>query len=529
MLALQSSQISILSTNQLGALSTAKVSLLRTTQIAALNTDQIANLSTLALFALLTGAIAALESEDIAALGTSQIAALRSTQWNALSAVQLTALSTDALNVVTTNTLRALGTTQMAGLSSDCVAALATNSLLALSTTQIAAISTDAVASLATSNLHAMSTRQLAAMLTEQIVGLTTDQAASLSTSQVRAFSTDQIAALETVDFAVVGTASIRILTTNQTNALTSAQINALTSSQTAALTTIQEGILGLSTPIMLDLNGDGIHTLRQSSGVQFDLLATGQAVHTGWVGDGDGLLAWDRNQDGQINDGSELFGSSTQLADGSRAADGYQALGVLDANADGVISAADSGFSALSVWVDANANGTTEAGELHTLAELSITQISLATAQTAKDNNGNVIGLESQFTTLDGKSHAAADVWLAYALPSPSANPAALNAQVASLGQSISVYQATVTPPTSEPGALSAHGDAAGYGSSGLLAPAMLADAMRQYTSAHLLSAPASSASAVAMQVSSVAQLASDPLQGRTPPGWMPIASPKT
>jgi hypothetical protein len=433
------------------------------------------------------------------------------------------------LNALSTTTLRALGTSQIAGLTSDAVSSLGTASLLALTTTQIAALSTDAVASLGTSSVRALSTRQLVALLTEQIAGLTTDQAASLSTLQIRALSTDQIAALETEDLAVISTAGIRIMSTSQADALSDTQISALTTMQTAALTTTQEAILGLSTPIMLDLNGDGIHTLAHASGVQFDLLATGTAVRTGWVGNGDGLLAWDRNHDGRINDGSELFGSSTQLADGSRALDGYQALRALDSNADGVISAADSGFSELTVWVDGNANASTEAGELRTLKDLNITEISLSATQAAIDDNGNLIGLESQFTTGDGQVHAAADVWLAYSAATPTTAAApALDTHVARLGQSIAMYQES-TALAGGTGALPTVSGPAGSGSSNLLAPGTLADSIRRFTSGEPLGAPAQRPAAAAMQAGAAAQLASDHLQGKTPPDWILAGPPRT
>jgi hypothetical protein len=73
-------------------------------------------------------------------------------------------------------------------------------------------------------------------------------------------------------------------------------------------------------TPLVLDLDGNGVRTLGLEAGVQFDLAASGSKRTTGWVGSGDGLLALDRNGDGAINDGSELFGSATRLADGSTA-----------------------------------------------------------------------------------------------------------------------------------------------------------------------------------------------------------------
>jgi hypothetical protein len=119
-----------------------------------------------------------------------------------------------------------------------------------------------------------------------------------------------------------------------------------------------------------------------------------------------------DRNNDGTINDGSELFGSSTVLADGSKAIDGYQALAQLDTNRDGVISSEDAQFARLGVWVDGNADGSTGTGEVKSLAELNISQLSLKVEATSNTNNGNLIGLTSSYQTADGVNHTAADVW---------------------------------------------------------------------------------------------------------------------
>jgi hypothetical protein len=140
--------------------------------------------------------------------------------------------------------------------------------------------------------------------------------------------------------------------------------------------------------------------------------LANGQPVQTGWVGSGDGLLVMDRNQDGSINDGSELFGTSTVMADGSKAVDGYQALAQLDTNQDGVISSVDAQFAKLGVWVDGNADGQTGVGEVKSLAQLNIAQLSLNAQVTTDTNNGNLVGLTSSYQTTDGVNHIAADVW---------------------------------------------------------------------------------------------------------------------
>jgi hypothetical protein len=205
-----------------------------------------------------------------------------------------------------------------------------------------------------------------------------------------------------------------------------------LTTDQVAALNS------PLGTPIVLDLNGDGINTLGLSAGVNFDLLANGNKTNVGWVGGGDGLLALDRNGDGVINDGSELFGSGTTLANGSKATQGYAALAELDTNGDGVVDAKDSAYADLRVWVDGNADGVSQSDELKSLEALGITKLNLDAKQNVSLNNGNFVGITSTYETADGASHTAADVW--FAMGNTASN---LTSSVSSLSAAMSSFDA--------------------------------------------------------------------------------------
>jgi hypothetical protein len=164
--------------------------------------------------------------------------------------------------------------------------------------------------------------------------------------------------------------------------------------------------------PLVLDLNGDGVQTADISESVVFDLLGTGKKQVTSWVDRHDGFLAIDLNGDGQINSGTELLGSGTQLANGNKAADGWQALTQHDTNMDGHINAADAVFSQLRVWVDANGDSVTDAGELRTMDDVGIVGINLAADDAMVAQNGNYLRGFSSYTTKDGTTHEVVDAW---------------------------------------------------------------------------------------------------------------------
>jgi len=97
--------------------------------------------------------------------------------------------------------------------------------------------------------------------------------------------------------------------------------------------------------PLVLDLNGDGVITTSQSGGVHFDNDGNGFSELTGWIDSNDGLLVIDKNNNGKIDNGNELFGNNTLLADGSTATNGFLALATYDTNKDGKIDASDTQF----------------------------------------------------------------------------------------------------------------------------------------------------------------------------------------
>jgi len=68
------------------------------------------------------------------------------------------------------------------------------------------------------------------------------------------------------------------------------------------------------SSPIIVDTTGHGFHLTSAEDGVWFDIHADGHPVLISWTatGSGNAFLALDRNHNGRIDDGKELFGNIT-------------------------------------------------------------------------------------------------------------------------------------------------------------------------------------------------------------------------
>ena len=161
-------------------------------------------------------------------------------------------------------------------------------------------------------------------------------------------------------------------------------------------------------TPIVIDLDGNGIQTIaRSDAGGTFDLFGTGVAVASGWISGGDGFLAVDVDGNGIINSSAELFGGTGKGA-------GFAKLGAYDSNGDGMVSMLDADFANLLVWQDANGNHQTDAGELMTLAQAGVSSLSLSLADQNfyADTQGNVHGETSSATLANGESVTMTDVY---------------------------------------------------------------------------------------------------------------------
>lgn len=154
-------------------------------------------------------------------------------------------------------------------------------------------------------------------------------------------------------------------------------------------------------TPIVVDVDGDGFALTSASNGVMFDLFNDAHPVKVSWttVNSDDAWLALDRNGNGVIDNGSELFGNVTPQppSEPGQTPNGFIALGVYDlpengGNGDGMVDKRDSVYRKLLLWQDKNHNGYSEENELHSLHLLGIAGLHLNYKQSLRqDQYGNV------------------------------------------------------------------------------------------------------------------------------------------
>jgi hypothetical protein len=174
--------------------------------------------------------------------------------------------------------------------------------------------------------------------------------------------------------------------------------------------------------PIVIDLEGDGYDLTNATQGVMFDLGSTGHPVRVSWtaIGSDDAWLVLDRNGNGRIDDGSEMFGNLTPQP-ASDDPNGFLALAVFDTrayggNGDGIIDERDAIFTKLRVWLDDNHNGISEPWELQTLPEVGIKSISLEYSESGRvDKWGNRFRYRAKVSFADGTSKWAYDVFLQF------------------------------------------------------------------------------------------------------------------
>lgn len=143
--------------------------------------------------------------------------------------------------------------------------------------------------------------------------------------------------------------------------------------------------VLACNSPLLFDLNGDGIRTTTGWYPVRFDFDGDGMQENTAWTApDGEeGFLWLDLNANGVVDSGRELFGDSTLLPTGETSQHGFEALGVYDryelgGNGDGLITDDDLIWRFLRLWIDGNHDGISQRREVRRLNAEGVISISL-------------------------------------------------------------------------------------------------------------------------------------------------------
>jgi hypothetical protein len=172
--------------------------------------------------------------------------------------------------------------------------------------------------------------------------------------------------------------------------------------------------------PLLIDVDGNGVKLTSPEHGVIFDIDGDGQAEQIGWThkNSNDVWLAVDRNGNGRIDDGTELFGNNTPVRAGQTTDNGFEALNFLQSESRGLaaldqsIAGSDSAWDRLLLWRDANHNGISEPDELTRVMDSPLESIDLRYTVISRMRKANEIR-ERSTVLWGGATREIVDVWL--------------------------------------------------------------------------------------------------------------------
>jgi hypothetical protein len=165
-----------------------------------------------------------------------------------------------------------------------------------------------------------------------------------------------------------------------------------------------QETLTSQADPLVLEL-------IEQAEGVWFDIKGNNSKVKVSWVNCDDAFLCLDKNSNGIIDSGKEMFG------DQNGSSNGFIELSLYDDDDNNFIDNKDKIYSRLLIWKDKNSDGISQENELSGLKEQGVKSINLNYTKVNEEIKGNTIYEKSTFENFKAQNFSIADVWLRYGI----------------------------------------------------------------------------------------------------------------
>ena len=171
---------------------------------------------------------------------------------------------------------------------------------------------------------------------------------------------------------------------------------------------------VGVVSPIILDLDGNGVQTVSAAdSKARYDLDGDGLADDTSWIGNTEGFLFLDRDNNGTVTNAGEF----SFIDDVPGATSDLAGLKAFDSNNDGKLTSADAKWASFKVWRDSDGDGAVDTGEVLTMAQAGVASFNLTgTAFTGNSAFGEVAVLNTgSYTRTNGATMQFYDAALTY------------------------------------------------------------------------------------------------------------------